>query len=103
MKLPLLAKGVDGFRFKATVQRKHREKPNLRKFSAAVFTDAKLARSSSKNRASFPVAALRSAIATSAFSLLLAARYTLALCWRSALMVSFPIPVFPPAKIKQSV
>lgn len=46
--------------------------------------------------ASFPVSAFRSAIACSAFSLLLDAIYTLAFLFSKALIVSLPTPVFPP-------
>lgn len=55
---------------------------------AAFRTDAKLDRSNFKKIASLPVASFNSVIAFSAFSSLLAARYTFALCCSSAYKTS---------------
>ncbi len=56
----------------------------LRKSSADLLTAARSVRSSSWKIASFPVSSFKAVMAFSAFSLLRAARYTFALCCKSA-------------------
>lgn len=57
---------------------------HLKNSSAANWTDFKSDKSNLRKIALFPVSFFKSRIASSAFSLLLAATYTFALCVRSA-------------------